>query len=83
MDTPYTVEKYAKGDTTCLDAQRFCHMPQSEYISLRNVQDVNRLTAKGGWTKLCNHWGSRGVLSSNVPRKALDMTFIRMSEEAV
>lgn len=78
MDQPYTVEQYETNNPIFLDVDRFRFQPKTDYISVRDVTSVYRLTSKGGWTKRWNNWGVRGVLSATVPRKALDMKFVRV-----
>lgn len=41
------------------------------------------LTKTCGWAKLWAHWGSHGVLTTNLPRNDLDIPFVRVGEEGV
>lgn len=70
---PYTVEKYAKNIPSCLEVDRFRHMPHLDYFYVNDVREFNRLTAKVGCTKcfgiigvvkLCGRLTSRARIST-------------------
>lgn len=66
-----------------LDAERFRVMVKSRIHHLLGNRCIECLTATGGWSKLWAHLGGRGVLTTDEPRKDLDIPFVCMVEKSV